>query len=63
MELPDSPEDRRARNDALARIAKRLAIVGVPMLLVAALTHALGVPWLIVLVALVFVLYLVLFET
>ena len=62
MKLPDSPHDRRARNDALTQLAKRLAIAGVPTLIVAALAHSLGVPWFLVLVAVVFIVYLVVFE-
>lgn len=63
MKLPDSPHDRRSRNDALAQLAKRVAIAGVPLLVVAALAHALGVPWFLVLIAVAFVVYLVVFET
>lgn len=63
MKLPDSPKDRAARDEALAHVAKRLAVAALPLLLVGLLAHALGVPWFLVLAALVFLVYLVLFET
>ncbi|CAB4729781.1 unannotated protein [freshwater metagenome] len=51
MKLPESRHDRRVRDEALVRLGKRVAIVGVPTLLVGSLTHALGVPWWMVLIA------------
>jgi heme A synthase len=53
--LPDSPEDRRRRNELLQRVALRLVIVLIPAAIVGALAVALGVPvWLVVVVCLVF---------
>ena len=62
VKLPDSPEDRKVRDEAIAVVLKRLAIAAGPLLLVGAFAHALGVPWILVLLALVAVLYVVLFE-
>ena len=62
MKLPDSPHDRRAREEALVRLGKRVAIVGVPTLLVGSLAHALGVPWWIVLIAALVIVYFGVFE-
>ena len=57
MKLPDSPHDRRARDEALTQLGKRVAIISVPTLLVGALANALGVPWWLVLVAVLVILY------
>lgn len=62
MKLPDSPHDRRARDEALVRLGKRVASVGVPTLVVGALAHALGVPWWIVLIAALVIVYFGVFE-
>lgn len=63
MKLPDSPDDDRARNEALKRIGLRTAAAAVPIFLVALLAYGLGLPWWIVAVAVFGALYLVLFET
>ena len=63
MKLPDSPEDRRVRNEALAHVARKSAVAVVLMLVVGVFAHALGVPWFVVAIALAFIGYLVLFET
>jgi heme A synthase len=53
--LPDSPDDRRRRDELLKRIAVRLAIAIVPAVIVGALAVALGVPlWLVIVVCLAF---------
>ena len=48
--LPDSPDDRRRRDEALRRILVRVVIAGVPVFLIGALAVALGVPVVIVVV-------------
>ena len=48
--LPDSPDDRRRRDEALRRILVRIAIAVVPVFLIGALAVALGVPVVIVVV-------------
>lgn len=63
MDLPDHPEDRRVRNEALALLARRGAVALGLMAVVGVFAHALGVPWPIIAIALVFIGYLVLFET
>ena len=63
MKLPESPHDRRARDEALMHLAKRAAIAIAPTLLVGALAHALGVPWLLVLLAIIIVIYLAIFHS
>lgn len=63
MKLPDSPEDRRVRAEAMRELARRGAIALVLMLVVGVFAHALGVPWFLVAIALVFIGYLVVFET
>ena len=45
------------------RIGTRLAIAAVPCAVIALITHALGVPWIAIGIVLVFIVYLVLFET
>lgn len=62
MKLPDSPDDRRRRDEALQRIGRNLAIAALPCALVALLTHALGVPWIAVAVVLVLVVGYIVFE-
>jgi hypothetical protein len=57
VKLPDSPHDRRVRNEALAHLGRRAAVVAVPTLLVGALANALGVPWWLVLIAVLIILY------
>ncbi len=44
-ELPDSPDDDVARADAAKMIAKRLGLGAIPVLAIAVLCLALGVPW------------------
>ena len=56
VKLPDSPHDRRARDEAFAQLGKRAVIVAVPTFVVAALAHALGVPWWLVGIAVVVIL-------
>ncbi len=63
MKLPDSPEDRRVRHEALKLVARRVAVATLVMFVVGTFAHALGVPWFVVLIFVVFVGYLVLFET
>lgn len=54
--LPDSPDDRRRRNEVLGRIAVRVAIALVPAIIVGALAIGLGVPaWVVAILCLVFV--------
>jgi heme A synthase len=48
--LPDSPDDRRRRDEALRRILVRVAIAVIPVFLIGALAVALGVPVVIVVV-------------
>lgn len=43
--LPPSPEDDDARRDALMTIAKRVVLWTVPVIALALLALALGVPW------------------
>ena len=62
MRLPDSPEDRRRRDDALRRIGRHLAIAAVPCALISLLTHALGVPWFVIAVFLVIVAASIVFQ-
>jgi fatty acid desaturase len=62
MRVPDSPDDRRARNEILTRVGKRIAIAVVAIALVGLLANALGVPWWLVLVVCVFALLIVVFE-
>lgn len=53
--LPDSPDDRRRRDETIRRIVIRVAIAAVPIFLIGALAVALGVPLvLVVVVCLVF---------
>jgi hypothetical protein len=56
------PDDRSARNDALARIGKRALFAIVPALLIGLVVTALGVPWWIVFAVLIVVLFVVLFQ-
>ena len=60
--LPDSPEDRRRRDELLRRIGVRALIVLIPTVLVGALAVALGVPVWIVVIACIIIAMLVLFE-
>jgi hypothetical protein len=60
--LPDSPEDRRRRNELLQRIAVRAVVVLVPTIIVGALAVGLGVPLWIVIVVCVLIAGFVLFE-
>jgi hypothetical protein len=63
VKLPDSPHDRRAREQALAQLGKGVAIVAVPTLVVGALAHALGVPWWLVLIAVLVILFHGIFQS
>lgn len=45
MTTPDSPEDRRARNDTLTTIGRKVAVVLVLYAIAGTLVAALGVPW------------------
>jgi hypothetical protein len=60
--LPDSPEDRRRRNEALTRIGIKLVVVLVPIALVGVLAAALGIPVWIVAIVCVLIAGSVLFE-
>jgi hypothetical protein len=52
--MPDSPEDRRRRNELLHRVGLRALIVIVPTILVGALAVGLGVPlWIVVVVCII----------
>jgi hypothetical protein len=62
VKLPDSPEDRKVRDEALQQVAKRLVYALIPTVAVGALAVALGIPWWAVLIAAAVVLYIVLFE-
>lgn len=62
MKLPDSPDDRRRRDEALQRIGRTVAIAALPGALVALLVHALGVPWIAIAVVLALVLGFIVFE-
>ena len=63
MRLPHSPDDRRARNEILGRIGKRLAVYVVVLGLVGLLANALGVPWWLVVGVSAFFAFLVVFGT
>lgn len=62
MKLPDSPEDRDRRDDALRRIGRTVALAFVPCVLIGGLAHALGVPWFLILGVMVLLLGYILFE-
>ena len=62
MRLPDSPEDRRRRDEALQRIGRHLAVATVPCVLISLLTHALGVPWFVIAIVLVLVVGSIVFQ-
>jgi heme A synthase len=61
--MPDSPDDRRRRNEVLRRVGVRALIVLVPTLLVGALAVGLGVPAWIVLIVCVLIAATVLFQS
>lgn len=42
---PASPDDRKEQRDAAWEIAVRVVVIAVPMVLVALLLRALGIPW------------------
>ena len=53
---PNSPEDRRRRDEVVRRILVRVAVAIVPTVIVGALAVGLGVPaWIVAVVCLVFV--------
>jgi heme A synthase len=60
--LPDSPEDRKRRDEALRRIGVRLVVVVVPIALIGVLAAALGIPVWIVVIVCVLIAGSVLFE-
>jgi heme A synthase len=60
--LPDSPEDRGRRDEALRRILVRVAIAAVPVILIGALAVALGVPVVIVVVVCLVFAAVIIFE-
>jgi heme A synthase len=60
--LPDSPEDRRRRDEALRRILVRVAIAAVPIFLIGAFAVALGVPLVIVVVVCLVFAAIIVFE-
>lgn len=60
--LPDSPDDRRRRDEAIRRVLLRVAIAAVPIVLVGALAVALGVPLVIVVVVCVVFAGMIIFE-
>lgn len=62
MKLPDSPEDRDRRDDALRRIGRTIAIAVVPCVLIGGLSHALGVPWFVILAVMALLLGYIVFE-
>lgn len=62
-DLPTSPEDAEARRDAARTIAKRLLVVGVPVLAIAVLCLLLGVPWWLVGGGIALAVLAILFET
>ncbi|HEV8295688.1 MAG TPA: hypothetical protein VGQ20_00275 [Acidimicrobiales bacterium] len=57
------PDDRAARNEAIARMGKRALIAIVPVLFIGIIVTALGVPWWIVFGTLIVVLFIILFQT
>lgn len=60
--LPDSPDDRRRRDEVLRRILVRAAIAIVPIIIIGALAIGLGVPeWVVIALCLVFI-GIILFE-
>jgi heme A synthase len=61
--MPDSPDDRRRRNEVLRRVGVRALIVLVPTLLVGALAVGLGVPAWIVPIVCVLIAATVLFQS
>ena len=63
MKLPHSPEDRRVRNEALAHLGRRGGALLALVLVVGLFAHALGVPWFLIAVAIVFIAYHVLFQS
>jgi Flp pilus assembly protein TadB len=63
MRLPDSPEDRRRRDEALQRIGRHLAIAAVPCAVISLLVHALGVPWFVIAIFLALVAGSIVFES
>lgn len=59
---PDRPDDRRIRNDALAKVGVRLVVAGIPSLIIGAIAWGLGLPWWLVLLALLVILWFAVFE-